>query len=350
MRFDLQILGIFCKLSFVMAEGQIYKIHSDFYYVQKDNQTFECKIREVLKKQQLKIVVGDFVEFDGGVISKILPKKTFIPRPSVANVDQIVVVSALKAPDLDFHQLNRYISLAKYYKIPVVLCFNKEDLGLDEDAQDKILSIYGALGYEIVFTSALEKKGIDAFRKLLKGKVSALCGNSGVGKSSLINALNPNVHLRTKEVSEKLNRGTHTTRHCEIIALDENSAIVDTPGFSNVRFDFMLPQDVDILFPEIHKHSAYCKYGDCLHINEDGCEVLKNVEEIDETRYESYVEFVSEAIEYKEKIKYNGVKKETAQKFKNNKAQVKISEKKRQASRNTRKQMIYKEIDDNADE
>ena len=114
-------------------EGQIYKIHSDFYYVQKDNQSFECKIREVLKKQKIKIVTGDFVEFDNGVISNILPRKTFIPRPSVANIDQIVVVSALKQPDLDFHQLNRYISLAKYYKIPIVLCFNKEDLGLEQE-------------------------------------------------------------------------------------------------------------------------------------------------------------------------------------------------------------------------
>lgn len=331
-------------------KGQIYKIHSDFYYVQNDGKTFECKIREVLKKQQIRIVVGDFVEFDGGVITEVLPKKTFIPRPSVANVDQIVVVSALKHPDLDLHQLNRYISLAKYYKIPVVLCFNKEDLGLEQDAQDKILSIYGNLGYEIVFTSALEKRGLEEFRCLLSGKVSALCGNSGVGKSSLINALNPEVNLRTKEVSEKLNRGTHTTRHCEIIALDDNSAIVDTPGFSNVRFDFMLPQNVSILFDEISKYRQDCKYSDCLHINEDGCEVLKHIEEIDETRYESYIEFVSEAIEYKEKIKYNGVKKETAQKFKNNKAHVKISEKKRQASRNTQKQMIYKEITDNADE
>lgn len=135
-------------------------------------------------------------------------------------------MSALKHPDLDLHQLNRYISLAKYYKIPVVLCFNKEDLGLEQDSQDKILSIYGNLGYEIVFTSALEKRGLEDFRRLLNGKVSALCGNSGVGKSSLINALNPNVNLRTKEVSEKLNRGTHTTRHCEIIPIDETTAIV----------------------------------------------------------------------------------------------------------------------------
>jgi ribosome biogenesis GTPase len=331
-------------------EGQIYKIHSDFYYVQKNGQVFECKIREVLKKQQVKIVVGDFVEFENGAISNVLARKTFIPRPSVANVNQIVVVSAIKHPDLDFHQLNRYISLAKYYKIPVVLCFNKEDLGLNSKDSDKILSIYENLGYKVVFTSALERKGLDEFRKLLKGKVSALCGNSGVGKSSLINALNPNVHLRTKDVSEKLNRGTHTTRHCEIIPLDEDTAIVDTPGFSNVKFDFILPQNVDLLFGEMSQYREFCKYSDCLHINEDGCEVLKHIEEIDESRYESYVEFVSEALEYKEKIKYNGVKKETAQKVKNNRVQAKISDRKRQASRNTRKQNIYKEIEENADE
>jgi len=330
--------------------GQIYKIHSDFYYIQNGNQTFECKVREVLKKQDLKIVAGDFVEFDGGVITKILPRKSFIPRPSVANVDQIVVVSALKHPDLDFHQLNRYIALAKYYKIPIVLCFNKEDLGLEQNAQDKIVSIYAELGYKIVFTSALEKMGIEDLRKLLDGKLSALCGNSGVGKSSLVNALNPNVHLRTKEVSEKLNRGTHTTRHCEIVALDENSSVVDTPGFSNIKFDFLLPQNVDLLFDEMAEFRKYCKYGDCLHINEDGCEVLKHLEEIDESRYNSYTEFVAEAIEYKEHVKYNGVKKESAQKFKNNKTQAKISERKRRASRNTSKQMIYKEIEEHENE
>ncbi len=332
-------------------KGQIFKIHSDLYYVKAQSaEVFPCKIREVLKKQKLSIVTGDFVEFENNVISKIYSRKSFIKRPAVSNIDQIVVVSALKQPELDFHQLNRYISLAKYYKIPVVLCFNKEDLGLDSELQDKIISIYGALGHKIVFTSALEKIGIEDFAKILNNKISALCGNSGVGKSSLINALNSNVKLKTKSVSEKLNRGTHTTRHCEIVSLDSNTFIVDTPGFSNVKFDFILPKDVDLLFDEISKYKFSCKFSDCLHINEIGCEVLKNLDKIDSSRYESYLEFVQEAFEYKEHVKYNGIKKETHQKLQNNKEVAKISEKKRMASRNTQKQMIYKEINSNGNE
>ena len=327
-------------------QGQIYKIYSDSYYVKSGVQLYVCKIREVLKKQKVSVVTGDFVEFENNVITKILPRKTYIKRPAVANVDQIVVVSALKEPELDFLQLNRYISLAKYYDIPVILGFNKEDLEFEADLTDRIENIYKPLGYEIVFTSALKKIGIEYFAKLLKGKVSALCGNSGVGKTSLINALNPNVNLKTKSVSDKLNRGTHTTRHCEIIELDENTGIIDTPGFSNVKFDFILPKDVDRLFDEIRQYKNQCKYSDCLHINETGCEVLKHLEEIDATRYESYLAFITEAFEYKEKVKYSGVKRETHNKFHNDKMIVKISEKKRMGARNTQKQRIYKEYDE----
>lgn len=228
-----------------MAEGQIYKIHSDFYYVDDGNNSFECKIREILKKQKERIFVGDFVEFGNGVITKILPRKNFIRRPSVANIDQIVIVSALKAPDLDFHQLNRYICLAKYYNIPTVLCFNKDDLPWDKNLKKEIENIYKPLNYPIAYTSATKSDGINTFKKLLEGKTSVLCGNSGVGKSSLINAINPNLNLRTKQVSEKTQRGTHTTRHCEIIKINSTSRIVDTPGFSNVKFDFILPKDVE---------------------------------------------------------------------------------------------------------
>ncbi len=326
--------------------GQIFKIFSDSYFVNYEGEICVCKIREVLKKQKNLVVTGDYVEFENGVINKILPRKTYIKRPAVANVDQIVVVSALKEPELNFSQLNRYISLAKYYKIPVILCFNKEDLQFDSGLQDKIENIYKNLGFEICFTSALKKIGTESFYKLLSGKISALCGNSGVGKSSLINALNPEVHLKTKAVSEKIQRGTHTTRHCEIIPIDKSTAIIDTPGFSNVKFDFILPKDVDLLFDEIAKYKNQCKYSDCLHINEAECEVLKHLGEIDSTRYQSYTEFLKEAFEFKEKIKYNGTKQETFKKLHNDKTVTKISEKKRSASRNTIKQNIYKELTD----
>lgn len=325
--------------------GQIYKIYSDSFFVKYGSQICICKIRELLKKQKISIVTGDFVEFNNNVITKINKRKNFIKRPAVANIDQILIVSALKEPELDFIQLNRYVSLAKYYKIPAILCFNKEDLGLDEDLQSKILSIYGNLGYKVLFTSALNKDGIEDLRKLLENKITALCGNSGVGKSSLINTLNPKVNLKTQSVSEKLNRGTHTTRHCEIIELDLNTGIIDTPGFSNVKFDFILPKDIDKLFDEIYKYKKECKFSDCLHLTESGCKVINNLDKIDSSRYKSYILFLNEAFEYKEKIKYNGIKTETHNKFNNNKIVAKINEKKRLGARNTQKQKLYKELD-----
>ena len=196
-----------------------------------------------------------------------------------------------------------------------------------------------------MFTSAVEGYGLDEFKEILSGKTSVLAGLSGVGKSSLINAVS-GLNLRTKSVSDKTLRGTHTTRHSEIIPLDKNTRIVDTPGFSNLKFDFIMPSDIDKLFDEIYKHKQYCKFADCLHREEDGCAVKEHLKEIDETRYESYLEFVAEAQSYKEKVKYQGVKTETAHKTKNDEIAVKISSRKRESARNTKKQKIYKDIED----
>lgn len=334
-----------CYHNTAMSLGQIYKIHSDFYYVYDGTQSFECKVREILKKQKERILVGDFVEFANGFVEKIVERKNFILRPSVANVDQIIIVSALKEPDLNLVQLNRYVTLAKYHNINIILCFNKSDLKWDKHLKNKILQIYEPLGFKIIFTSATENKGLREFAKILKGKVSVLCGNSGVGKSSLINALNPNLNLRTKEISEKSQRGTHTTRHCEILKVNEDSFLVDTPGFSNIKFDFIMPAEIDLLFDEMIEYRKNCKYGDCLHINEDGCCVLANLDKIDMSRYESYINFVKEAKEYKERVKYSGKKMEVSKKNINNKQVVKIGSKKRQSARNTVKQNIYKEVE-----
>ena len=327
-----------------MTTGQIYKIHSDFYYLNSGGTIYECKLRKVKKKTKQSVFVGDFVEFENGFITKILERDNYIPRPSVANIDQIIIISAVKEPELSFSQLNRYIAFAKYYGIDTVLCFNKNDLSFDDKIIEKVFSIYEPLGYDILFTSAIEELGVDDFKNILKGKTSVLCGSSGVGKSSLINAVS-GLNLKTKDVSEKTLRGTHTTRHCEIITLDKDTRIVDTPGFSNLKFDFILPHYVDKLFPEIYQYRADCKFQDCLHINEIGCSVKQHMNLIDETRYQSYLEFVEEAKLYKDKIKNQGIKKETWQKFNNNDITAKISSRKRQSSRNTLKQNVYKDIE-----
>lgn len=327
-----------------MAFGQIFKIHSDFYYVETNGETFECKLREVLKKQKQKVYVGDYVEFENGAIEKILPRKNFITRPTVANIDQVIIISAVKEPELSFLQLNRYIAFAKYHDLKTVLCFNKNDLSDDDTTIEKVFSIYEPLGFDILFTSALEGFGLDEFKDILQGKTSVLCGSSGVGKSSLINAVS-GINLRTKEVSEKTGRGTHTTRHSEIITIADDTRIVDTPGFSNLKFDFLLPNEVDTLFSEIYPHKKNCKFQDCLHINETDCAVKAHMGEIDMSRYESYIAFVEEAKEYKEKVKYQGVKTESSHKQTHSKTAVKISSRKREKSRNTLKQNIYKDVD-----
>lgn len=325
--------------------GQVFKIHSDFYYVNFENKIYECKTREILKKQSERIIVGDFVEFENGAISKILPRENFLTRPSVANVSQIVIVSSIKEPDLDFEQLDRYICFAKYHNIKTKLCFNKNDLSLDDEIIEQVFGIYEPLGFDIIFTSALENIGIEDFKEILRGETTVFCGNSGVGKSSLINSIFPDMNLKTKEVSEKTHRGTHTTRHCEICEQD-NIRIIDTPGFSNLKFDFILPHEVDKLFDEIKIYSDNCKYSDCLHTLEDGCNVLENLDKISPSRYESYKSFIKEAAEFKEKIKNEGTKKETNKKESQNRNLAKISLQKRQKSRNNIKQEIYKDIED----
>lgn len=325
-------------------QGRVFKIHSDFYYVKTDGgDLLECKLREVLKKQNTRVYVNDIVQIEeNSVIYKVNKRKNFLPRPSVANLDLMVVVSSLLEPKLDFVQLNRYLIFLKYNKIPAVLCFNKEDLMENDDfeqTKEEIKNIYEPLKYKFIFTSAKEKNGLIEFKKTLKGKTVALCGLSGVGKSSILNALNPDLKIKTKTVSTKTERGVHTTRHVEIMEFKDFN-IIDTPGFSNLKFDFLLPQQLGDLFDEIKSRKNLCKFKDCLHVNEEGCNVIKNSDNINIARYQSYIEFLKEAQEYKKQISKRGNKKELSHKVSHGKIKLKLNRRKRENSRNTLKQQV----------
>ncbi len=328
--------------------GRVVKIFSDFYYVQTDKGIVESKLRSVLKKQKSNIYTGDWVEltqFDENsmqaFISNIINRKNLINRPKAANITQVIIVSALKEPDLNFEQLNRYIAHCEYNKIKPVLCFNKEDIEDDSKLKNEIIDIYSPLNYKIIFTSALKKTGIDELKPILKSNTSVLCGASGVGKSSLINALLNNTKLRTQSVSDKTKKGIHTTRHCELMEVDTNSFIVDTPGFSHLKFDFILPYEIENLFVEFANFNKNCKYKNCLHIGETGCAAVDIIEKMNPLRYESYKKFIEEAKLYEEKISKKSIKEEKNTKYNKNKVMTKISYKKRNLSRKTAKQNMY---------
>lgn len=333
--------------------GLVTKIFSDFYYVQVEGVILECKVREVLKKTKTSVLVGDRVKLEEfneqsnqAAIFEVLPRKNVIPRPAIANIDKVIVVAAIKEPEFDYIQLNRYLAFAKLHNIEAVICVNKDDLSQNSSKRKDIENLYKNLSYEVIFTSAKENKGIKRLEEFLSSGISVLCGQSGVGKSSLLNSILPGLNLRTKEVSQKTSRGTHTTRHTELIEIPlpaiegQIAKVADTPGFSNLKFDAIDPAEVDELFDEIYELSKKCKYNDCLHLEEEGCNVIENLDTLPSYRYESYKSFLLEAIESKENLSTMSIKDESRVKVSGGKKLTKISSKNREDSRKKSRQIL----------
>lgn len=278
-------------------QGKIVKGIAGFYYVHvAESGIYECKAKGAFRNQKVKPLVGDNVRLEvldeeqkKGNIEEILPRKNELIRPAVANIDQALVIFAAAKPKPNFNLLDRFLILMQYQKVPAVVCFNKQDM-VDAEELQLLKNTYESAGYQVIFTSAAKEEGIQAVRDLLKGKTTTVAGPSGVGKSSLINLLSPEAEMETGDISRKIERGKHTTRHSELFALDENTFICDTPGFSSIYLPEMEKEELGIYFPEIAEYEPFCRFQGCAHIHEPGCGVKEALEEkkISPIRYKNY--------------------------------------------------------------
>lgn len=282
-------------------EGKIIKGIGGFYYVKTSEGLIECKARGKFRHKDLKPMVGDNVtiklERNKGVIEDIHERSSELFRPTVANVNLAFVVFAIKNPDLNFDLLNRFLVLCESNNIEAIVCLNKVDLVTEEEKnnlKDKINSI----GYEVLFINAKEGIGVDLLRERMEGNVTVLCGPSGAGKSTLINTLTNREHMETGEVSNKIGRGKHTTRHSELIDV-ENGYIVDTPGFSTLEVNFIDKEELRYALPDFRQYNHECKFRGCLHYKEPQCAVKQAVEEgkINKTRYDFYIRTLEEIMD-----------------------------------------------------
>ena len=284
-------------------QGKIIKGIAGFYYVNVvEFGVYECKAKGIFRKEKQKPLVGDNVEIEvldeetmTGNITALLPRKNELIRPAVANVDQALVVFAVTRPSPHFNLLDRFLVMMERQDIPVVLCFNKEDIAEDEQVE-KLRSVYEGCGYPCVFTSALEERNIEKIKELLKGKTTVIAGPSGVGKSSLINILNPDAKMETGDISSKIERGKHTTRHSELFTIAQDSYLMDTPGFSSLYVNDFEKEELKYYFPEFDPYEGTCRFLGCDHVHEPDCAVKAAVEagEIHEIRYKDYLEMYEE--------------------------------------------------------
>lgn len=288
--------------------GKIIKGIAGFYYVYVEGRgTYECKAKGIFRKDHKKPLVGDDVEVDVldeeamlGNIREILPRKSALIRPAVANVDQALIIFAIVKPNPNFNLLDRFLIRMERQNLPTIICFNKQDIATEKE-KEALRRAYETCGYQVLFISALEKEGLEQVKELLTGKTTTVAGPSGVGKSSLINQLAPKAQMETGDISRKIERGKHTTRHSEIIALGENTYIVDTPGFTSLDISEITKEELGTYYPEFIQYEPYCKFSGCAHISEPSCGVKDAVAEgkISQVRYDNYKVLYQELKEIK---------------------------------------------------
>lgn len=293
-------------------QGKIIKGVGGFYYIHLHscNQTnktdndalYECKAKGIFRNKKIKPAVGDDVEIDiiseeehTGNIVEILERKNLLIRPAVANVDQAMIIFAIKEPDPNFNLLDRFLIMMEQQSVETMICFNKIDL-VDSKTIDKSVSAYKKSGHKVFVTSTYDNKGIDELINRLKGKTTVLAGPSGVGKSSLLNSVGEDVCVKTGEISEKIKRGKHTTRHSELMHIGEDTYIMDTPGFSSLIVEDIEPENLREYYPEFDCYTDLCRFNGCVHINEPDCAVKEALEkgEISKIRYDNYKQIYEE--------------------------------------------------------
>lgn len=277
--------------------GKIIKGIAGFYYVNDgENRVYQCRAKGVFRNRKIKPLVGDNVEFSvlddetlEGNIDEILPRKNALVRPAVANVDQALVLFALTQPSPNLNLLDRFLVMMAMEDVPVVICFNKADLG-DGAMADGYRKIYEGAGYEVHFISVRKETGMEQVRSLLRGRTTVLAGPSGVGKSSLTNRIQPEASMETGGISRKIERGKHTTRHSELFFVEKDTYMMDTPGFSSMYTPDMEASELKDFFPEFEAYEEGCRFLGCVHIGERVCGVKAavNEEKIPQSRYENY--------------------------------------------------------------